>query len=60
MTALAHRLRGLVTAWPEHSQQRARSNALAGCSELAERRRELDDVEEFLAALTAQDQARPA
>jgi hypothetical protein len=60
MTALARRLRDLVTALPEHSQQRARLNALAGCTELAERRRELADVEEFLAALTAPEQARPA
>ena len=60
MTALALRLRSLVTTWPEHSQQRARSNALAGCTELAERRRELDEVEEFLAALEAPEHARPA
>lgn len=60
MTALTHRLKDLVTALPEHSQQRARRNALAGCTELAERRRDLDEVEEFLAALAAPQQARTA
>lgn len=43
-------LRGLVE-WPERSQQTARRNALVAATALAERRREQQDVEEFLAHL---------
>ena len=49
---LRHAPRRLVSAaagWPVASQQRARRNALAASNALTERRREVLDVEEFLA-----------
>jgi hypothetical protein len=39
----------LVSQWPVRSQQAARRNALVACTALAERRRELEEVEDFLA-----------
>lgn len=39
----------LVSQWPVRSQQVARRNAMVACTALADRRRELEDVEEFLA-----------
>jgi hypothetical protein len=41
----------VVTRWPVDSQQRARRNAMIASTALAQRRAELDDVEEFLASL---------
>ena len=49
---LRHAPRRLVSAaagWPVASQQRARRNALVASTALSERRREVLDVEEFLA-----------
>jgi hypothetical protein len=40
-----------VRQWPVESQQRSRRNAMIASTALAQRRAELDDVEEFLAAL---------
>ncbi len=40
-----------VRRWPVESQQRSRRNAMIASTALAQRRAELDDVEEFLAAL---------
>jgi hypothetical protein len=37
--------------WPVESQQRARRNAMIASNALARRRVELDEVEEFLAAV---------
>jgi hypothetical protein len=42
-----------VAAWHVTSQQQARRNALAASTALTERRRELLDVEEFLAVHAA-------
>jgi len=39
----------MVGSWPVLSQQAACSNALVASTALAERRRERDEVEEFLA-----------
>ena len=39
-----------VRRWPVESQQRARRNAMIASTALAQRRAELDDVEEFLGA----------
>lgn len=39
-----------VARWPVESQQRARRNALVASTELAARRRERMEVEDFLAA----------
>ena len=39
----------IVTTWPVESQQRARRNALVASTELAQRRHERQEVEEFLA-----------
>ena len=44
-----------VRRWPVESQLQARRNAMIASTALAQRRAELDEVEEFLAAL-----ARPA
>ena len=41
---------GAVRRWPIESQQRARRNAMIASTALAQRRAELNDVEEFLAA----------
>lgn len=43
------RLLDHLVSWPVRSQQGARRNALVASTALAERRRELADVEEFLA-----------
>jgi hypothetical protein len=48
LTAPARLLLSL-TRWHVHSQQTARRNALVACTALAGQRRELDEVEEFLA-----------
>lgn len=40
-----------VRRWPVESQQRSRRNAMIASTALAQRRAELDDVEEFLADL---------
>ena len=37
-----------VRRWPVESQQRARRNAMIASTALAQRRAELDEVEEFL------------
>jgi hypothetical protein len=44
-----------IRRWPVESQLRARRNAMIASTAIAQRRAELDEVEEFLAAL-----ARPA
>ncbi len=51
LTQPAHRLVSVVTSWPVESQQRARRNALIASTALAQRRAELDEVDEFLASL---------
>jgi len=43
-------LAAAVVRWPVESQQRARRNALLATTALTQRRRERDDVEEFLDA----------
>jgi hypothetical protein len=48
---LVGRVAGVVQRWPVESQLRARRNAMIASTALAQRRAELDDVEEFLAAL---------
>ncbi len=40
-----------VGRWPVESQLRARRNAMIASTALAQRRAELDEVEEFLASL---------
>jgi hypothetical protein len=64
LTQPAGRLVGAVRSWPVESQQRARRNALVASTALAQRRAELDEVEEFLAALgggsAAEEAARAA
>ncbi len=40
-----------VRRWPVHSQLGARRNAMIASTALAQRRAELDEVEEFLASL---------
>jgi len=44
-------LAGAVRRWPVESQQGSRRNAMVASTALAQRRAELADVEEFLAAL---------
>jgi hypothetical protein len=39
-----------VRQWPVESQQRSRRNAMIASTALAQRRAELNDVEDFLAA----------
>jgi hypothetical protein len=49
--------------WPVESQQRARRNAMIASNALAQRRVELDEVEEFLATRVegmGQEAAAPA
>ena len=41
----------VVRQWPVESQQRSRRNAMIASTALAQRRADLDDVEEFLAGL---------
>lgn len=43
-----------VREWPVESQQRSRRNAMIASTALAQRRAELHDVEDFLAALDLQ------
>ena len=50
LTQPAQRLVSAVVSWPVESQQRARRNALIASTALAQRRAELNDVEDFLAA----------
>ena len=40
-----------VRRWPVESQQRARRNAMIASTALAQRRAELDEVEDFLTTL---------
>lgn len=40
-----------VRRWPVDSQQRSRRNAMIASTALAQRRADLEDVEEFLAGL---------
>ena len=40
-----------VREWPIESQQRSRRNAMIASTALAQRRAELEDVEDFLASL---------
>lgn len=47
---LLDRTVGAVRRWPVETQLRARRNAMIASTALAQRRAELDDVEEFLAA----------
>ena len=42
----------IVATWPVESQQRARRNALVASTELAQRRHERQEVDEFLALHT--------
>jgi hypothetical protein len=42
-----------IDAWAVASQQQARRNAMIASTAAAQRRAELNDVEDFLAALTA-------
>jgi len=51
LTQPVARLAQVVVRWPVESQQRARRNALIASTALAQRRAELDEVEEFLASL---------
>ncbi len=51
MLATPTQLLALVSQWPVRSQQVARRNALVACTSLADRRREREDVEEFLERL---------
>lgn len=50
----------LVGQWPVQSQQVARRNALVACTALADRRRELEEVEEFLARRAETHAAGPS
>jgi hypothetical protein len=47
---VGHRLVTAVTRWPVEFQQQACRNALNASTALAQRRAELDDVEQFLAS----------
>lgn len=54
--SVVHLLRHPVDAvrrWPVESQLRARRNAMIASTALAQRRAELDEVEEFLAAIAS-------
>ena len=53
MLELPVRLVKAVGQWHVHSQQTARRNALLACTAIAERRRELAEVEAFLASRAA-------
>lgn len=53
MLAVPVRLVRSLSRWHLHSQEAARRNALVACTALAERRREVVEVEEFLAAHAA-------
>ncbi len=54
------RLVSAATGWPVASQLRARRNALVASTALTERRREVLDVEEFLARHTRGVEGGPA
>ena len=47
-----------LTRWAEHSQSTACRNAMVASTALAARRRERDEVQEFVEALLAQRGAR--
>jgi DNA-binding GntR family transcriptional regulator len=49
-----------LTRWAEHSQRRACRNAMAASTALAERRRERDQVQEFIDELIARRTPRAA
>ena len=51
MNAPARLVRAVLT-WPVETQQGARRNAMVASTALAQRRRELDEVEAFLARRT--------
>ena len=51
LTQPVSRLVDVVVRWPVESQHRARRNALVASTALAQRRAELDEVEQFLASL---------
>jgi len=53
------RLVSAATRWHVTSQQQARRNALVASTTLTARRRELRDVEEFLAELESRREASP-
>lgn len=55
----AARLAWAALSWPVTSQHVSRRNALVSCTALAERRRELEEVEAFLARHTAARAVRP-
>lgn len=50
VTHVLRRSVGAVRSWPVESQLGARRNAMIASTALAQRRAELDDVEEYLAA----------
>ncbi len=50
-TLLRDRLVGPVRRWPVESQLGARRNAMIASTALAQRRAEIEDVEEFLTSL---------
>jgi hypothetical protein len=58
MFTAAAQLVQAVTQWHVRSQQVSRRNALVSSTALAERRRELADVEDFLSAHAAARAAR--
>jgi hypothetical protein len=49
-----------LARWPVTTQFGARRNALLGCTEVAQRRREHDDIESLLSEAQAPDAALPA
>ncbi len=51
VTNLLRRPLDAVRRWPVESQQHSRRNAMVASTALAQRRAELDEVEEFLAAV---------
>lgn len=53
MLAVPARIVRSLSRWHVHSQEAARRNALVACTALAEHRREILEVEEFLAAHAA-------
>jgi hypothetical protein len=63
MKLMPHLLEPTVVAvrqWPVESQRRSRRNAMIASTALAQRRAELDDVEDFLAGLGRVDVAEVA
>jgi hypothetical protein len=59
MFQAARQLTAVVTGWPVRSQQGARRNALVAGTALTERRREREEVEEFLARRHAARAGQP-